>query len=75
MNNSIYRFQFHSHFSDESRQDVSATNAGMMEMMENLKLKDQEINKCTIWGLTDGCSKQYRCGSALSFLSYIMFKY
>ena len=38
MNNSISRFQFHSHFSDDSRQDVSATNAGMMEMIDNLKL-------------------------------------
>ena len=38
MNNSISRLQFHSHFSDDSRQDVSVTNDGMMEMMDNLKL-------------------------------------
>ena len=75
MNNSISRLQIHSHFSDDSRQDGSSTNPRMMKMMDQLKLNNQEISGCTVWKSTDGCSKQYRCGSALYFLSYISIKY
>ena len=57
MNNSISRLQFHSHFSDDSRQDSSTTNAHMMKMMGKLKLNNQKISECTVWESTDGCSK------------------
>ena len=46
-----------------------------MKTMDNLKINNQEISGCAIWESTDGCSKQYRCGSTLYFLSYISFKY
>ena len=75
MNSFISRLQFHSHFSDNSRQDASTTIAHMMKMMDKLKLNNQDINESTIWESTDKCSKQYRCGSALHFLSYISCKY
>ena len=75
MNNSISRLQFYSHFSDNNRQDTSTTNAHMMKIMDNLKINNQEIGECTVWESTDGCSKQYCCGSALHLLSYISFKY
>ena len=71
MNNSISRLQFHSHFSDDNIQDTSTTNAHMMKMLDNLKHNSQKISGCTIWKSTDRCSKQYRCGSTLYFLSYI----
>ena len=74
MNSFISRLQFHSHFSDNSRQDASTTIAHMMKMMDKLKLKNQEMNVCTVWESTNGCSKQYRCGSALYFLPYISLK-
>ena len=75
MNNSTSCLKFHSHFSDDSRQDASTTNAYIMKMMDNLKLKIQMISRFTIYQSTDGYSKQYLCGSALYFLSYISFKY
>ena len=75
MNNSVSRLRFRSHFSDDSRQDVSTTNAHMMKMMDKLKLNNQEISRCTVRESTDEYSKQYCCGSALYFLSYISFKY
>ena len=75
MYNSIYRLQFHSHFSADSRQDASTTNVHVVKMMDKLKLNNQAISGCTVWESTDGCSKQYRCGSTLYFLSYISFKY
>jgi len=43
--------------------------------MDNLKINNQEISGCAIWESTDGCSKQYRCGSTLYFLSYISVSY
>ena len=68
INKSIFRLQY-------SRQDACTTNAHIMKMMDNLKLKKQDISGCTVWESTDGCSKKYRCCSALYFLSYISFKY
>ena len=75
MNSFISRLQFHSHFSNNSRQDASTTIAHMMKMMDKLKLNNEEISGYTIWESTDWCSKQYRFGSALYVLSYISFKY
>ena len=46
MNDSSFCLQFHSHFSDNRRQDVSTTNAHM-KMIDNLKLNNQGISECT----------------------------
>ena len=75
MNDSSSCLEFHSHFSDDSRHDASTTNAHMMKMIDNMRQKNQDISECTIWESTDGCSKQYRCGAALYFLSYVSDKY
>ena len=74
MNSSISRLQFHLHFSDDTRQYASITNAHMMKMIDKLKLENQELSGCTDWESTDGCSKQYHCGSILYLLSYISLK-
>ena len=47
----------------------------MMNMIDNLKLNNQDISGCTIWKSTDGCSNQYRCGAILYFFSYVSSKY
>ena len=62
-------------FSDDNRQDASTTNAYMMKMLDNMRQINQDVSGCTIWESTDGCSKQYRYGDALYFLSYASAKY
>ena len=74
MNNSSSCLQFHSHFSDNRRQDVSTTNAHM-KMIDNLKLNNQDISGCTVWESTDWCSEQYCCSLTLYFLSYVCYKH
>ena len=63
--------EFHSHLSDDSRQDASTTHAHMTSMLEELKKGNKLKPKCTIWESTDGCCKQYRCGASLYFLSLL----
>ena len=48
MNNSISCLRFHPHFSNDSRQYASTTNAHMMKMIVNLNLNNQEISGCTV---------------------------
>ena len=63
--------EFHSHLSDDSRQDASTTHAHMTSMLNELKKGNKLKPKCTIWESTDGCCKQYRCGASLYFLSVL----
>ena len=58
---------FHSHFSDDSRQDVSTTHAHKVSMLTKLRNNNQTKQMCTIWESTNGCCKQYRCGTTLFF--------
>ena len=64
--------EFHSHLSDDSRQDASTTHAHMTSMLNELKKGNTLKPKCTIWKSTDGCCKQYRCGSSLYFFLIIV---
>ena len=41
MNDSTFSLEFHSHFSDDSRQDTSTTNAHMMKMLDNMRQKNK----------------------------------
>ena len=43
----------------------------MTSMLNELKKGNKLKPKCTIWGSTDGCCKQYRCGASLYFLSLL----
>ena len=63
--------EFHSHLSDDSRQDASPTHAHMTSMLNKLKKGNKLKPKCTIWESTDGCCKQYRCCTSLYFLSLL----
>ena len=58
------RMAFHSHISDDSRQDAATTHAHMLIMIgfiRTIELLDGHV----LWDDTDGCGKQYRCGTAL----------
>ena len=64
------RAHFHSHMSDKSTQDAATTHAHLSVLLN--KLSEQELIKrgiSTMWGHTDGCTKQYRCAKALYLLS------
>ena len=62
---------FHSHFSDESRQDAATTHAHQTELFTHLREMGELMAGMTIWEDTDGCGKQYRCGTALYLLSML----
>ena len=57
--------EFHSHFSNDSRQDISTTNAHMVNMLTELRNNNQLKKRCTIYESTDEYCKQYRCGTIL----------
>ena len=62
--------EFHSHLSDDSRQDTSTIHAHIISMLNELQKYKKFKPKCTIWESTDGCCKQYRCGESLHFFLY-----
>ena len=63
--------EFHSHFSDDSRQDASTTHAHMISILTEVRNNNQLKQRCTILESTDRYCKQYRCGAALFFKSMI----
>ena len=63
--------EFHSHLSDDSRQDSSTTHAHILNMLTKLRNNNQLKERCTIWKSTDERYKQYRCGAILFF--YLWF--
>ena len=62
---------FHSHLSDESKQDAATTHAHMLVLFTELKEIGELCAGLTVWDDTDGCGKQYRCGTALYLLSVL----
>jgi hypothetical protein len=69
------RLQFHSHFSNNSRQDAATTTAHMTVLIDALISENAIYKKTTMWDDTDGCGKQYRCAKAYWLLSYLASKY
>jgi hypothetical protein len=71
----MQRMEFHSHFSDNSKQDA-ATIHKHMDHLVNL-LFEISVTKRGSWMLdnTDGCTKQYRCGMALYLLALLALTY
>ena len=68
--------QFHLHLSDMSKQDASLTHAHMICLLNRLsKTGELKGQRTTILDHSDGCSKQYRCGTALYLLSVISSQY
>jgi len=71
---SYIRKEYHSFFSDDSKQDAVTTYSNMEKLF--LKLFEQSAIKkgSTNFDNTDGCAKQYRCGTAL-FMLTVLAKY
>ena len=66
------RMDFHSHFSDASRQDAATTHAHMWVLLDLLMRGTKElIAGAVLYDDTDGCGKQYRCAKALYLLSLL----
>jgi hypothetical protein len=74
-NQLLRKMEFHSHFSDFSRQDAATTNAHMTVLLEVLKQRLEFREGSTMYDDTDGCAKQYRCGNALYLLSVLSCKF
>jgi hypothetical protein len=69
------RKEMHSHFSDNSKQDAPTTYEHMEVLVNHLQAEN--VFKEGSWMLdnTDGCSKQYRCGTALYLLALLAVTY
>jgi hypothetical protein len=64
--------KFHSHLSDHSKQDAATTHAHMCVLLNELKDSGEVVpGRTTILDHSDGCSKQYRCGTAIYLLSVL----
>ena len=71
MNEAELKMVFHSHFSDDSRQDAATTHAHMHTLFSELRGIGELCAGLTVWDDTDGCAKQYRCGTAFFLLSVL----
>ena len=60
MNEADLKMVFHSHFSDESRQDAATTHAHMCVLFDHLKEIGELCAGFYVWDDTDGCGKLYR---------------
>jgi hypothetical protein len=69
------KMEFHSHFSDFSKQDASSTHAHMTVLLDILKSRGEILPGGLLLDETDGCGKQYRCGTALWCLSVLSSQY
>jgi hypothetical protein len=67
--------EFHSHFSNDSRQDAATTAAHLTVLLDLLKTNGQFMEGSTLYDETDGCGKQYRCSNAIYLLSVLASKY
>jgi hypothetical protein len=64
--------KFHSHLSDHSKQDAATTHAHMCVLLSKLRDTGEVVTRTTtILDHLDGCSKQYRCGTAIYLLSVL----
>jgi len=65
------RKEYHSFFSDDSKQDAVTTHNNMEKLFLSLLERRVTRKKATNWDNTDGCAKQYRCGTALFMLTIL----
>lgn len=65
------RMEFHSHFSDDSKQNAASTHVNM-DVLIKLLLQGGTFKRGSwMFDDTDGCAKQYRCALALYLLSML----
>ena len=68
------QMHFHSHLADSSKQNAATTHTHMSAVIKILENEGKIKKNKTIWlDNTDGCSKQYRCGTALYLLSVLAY--
>ena len=75
-NESELKGAFFSYISDDSKQDAATTYMHSSNMLDEL-LEQNIIKKhsTTLWEETDGCAKQYRCATAMYFMSLLAVRY
>jgi hypothetical protein len=66
---------FHSHFSDDSMQNAATTYFHMEVLVKYLQKEAVLKEGGYMFDNTDGCTKQYRCATALHLLSMLAVKY
>ncbi len=68
--------EFHSHLSDDAAQCAATSFENMYVVLNRLKEKGLlHENSTVIYDHTDGCTCQYRCATALYFLSMLSFMF
>jgi hypothetical protein len=61
----IVSMESHSHFSDDSRQDASTTYEHVNRLFKELFQRKILTRGSVVFTDTDGCCKQYRCGTSI----------
>ena len=56
---------YHCYLSDDKRQDARTTYINTVHMINRFRLEGYLEKGRTLWEQMDGCTKQYRCGTAL----------
>ena len=63
--------EYHSFFSDDSKQDAVTTHSNMHKLFKTLIQRGVIKRGSVNWDDTDGCAKQYRCATALYMLTML----
>ena len=71
---SITIFDFHSFLSDDKQQMAATVDNHMSKLIECLKNQQVLKDGGRILGSTDGCAKQYKCATAIHFMSLLSYK-
>jgi hypothetical protein len=72
-----YTKEFHSHLSDDCKQNAATSFENMKNVLQNLRERGVlEENVSVIYDNTDGCCSQYRCATSVFLLTILssMFK-
>ena len=65
------KFDFHSYLSDDKTQIASTVHCHMTKLVNFLRTKDLLPKGARLMGGTDGCAKQFRCSTAIFFMSWL----
>ena len=67
-------FDFHSFLSDDLQQTASTVDNHMKKLVKQLKHSNILKEGGRVLGSTDGCAKQYKCSTAIRFMSHLSFQ-
>ena len=64
-------YHWQGYLSDEKQQDARTSFANTRKFIETMKSKGYLTENATLWVQSDGCSKQYKCGTTCWTYAYL----